>query len=1656
MAPSWPVGRGPRAVLRAKSRRPRVVGVSRATQDRDKADLIGRTIELARTGRGSGGPPRDAVDGLLRAYYRHVAPEDVLDRTEADLYGAFASHYRLAGDRPQGRAAVRVTTPTVAEHGWSAAGRSVVEVVVDDMPFLVDSLTMELSRQLRDVYVVIHPLFDVVRDVAGALRSVSPVEDGVREPAEGAVRESWMHVEIERVADDGDVAALEEDIQRVLEDVREAVEDWSKMHARIREIVAELDERPPPLDPEEVRQARDLLTWLSEEHFTFLGYREYHLEERDGHDHLRADPGTGLGILRFDPPQAEDSGRLPEKVSAKAREKTLLVLAKANSRSTVHRPAYLDYVGVKTFDAAGEVVGERRFLGLFSSAAYTESLMRIPLAREKAAAVLARSGFDSRSHAGKALLDTLETYPRDELFHTPVEELAPVAEAAMQARERRGLRVFARVDTYGRYVSVLVYLPRDRYNTAVRERFAAILVEQLGGESVEFTVRIDESTTARVHFVVHLPAEARGGLGVDRLEVADLERRLTEASRSWRDDVAAAVLAEHGEEAGTALVRRYVGSFPAAYQEDFDARTAAIDVGRLEAICGEEGIDLALHEVPDAGRGEVRLKIYRVGEPLSLSTVLPTLSSLGVEVVDERPYELTGLGRRSFIYEFGLRHGGDLPDRARELVQDAVRAVWDGYSETDGFNALVLAAGLSWRQASVLRAYARYMRQGGSPFALSSLAAALVANVDITRLLAELFEVRFDPAYDAEAAGSDRDVRQGELRARVLRALDDVASLDHDRILRSYLAHIGATLRTNHFRPEGDEPGGAPRRYLSLKLDPSQVPDLPAPRPKFEIFVHSPRVEGVHLRFGSVARGGLRWSDRRDDFRTEVLGLVKAQMVKNTVIVPVGAKGGFYCKQLPAPGDRDAWLAEGQECYRTFIRGLLDVTDNLVDGETVPAPYVVRHDEDDTYLVVAADKGTATFSDIANGVAADYDFWLGDAFASGGSVGYDHKAMGITARGAWVSVQRHFRERGIDCQAEDFTAVGIGDMSGDVFGNGMLRSEHTRLVAAFDHRDIFLDPDPDAATSFAERQRLFELPRSSWRDYDTSLISEGGGVWSRSAKSVPVSAQVRRALGLPDDVERLTPNELIRAILRAPVDLLWNGGIGTYVKASDEPHTAAGDKANDAIRVDGRDLRARCVGEGGNLGLTQAGRIEYARSGVGGEGGRINTDFIDNSAGVDTSDHEVNIKILLDRVVRAGDLTTKQRNAVLAEMTDEVAELVLRDNYEQNLALANAAANATSLLHVHEEWMRRLEEDGVLDREVEGLPSRAEVRRRLERREGLTVPELSVLLSWTKIVLADRLLASDLPDDPYLELDLRTYFPQPVREGFGPQVESHPLRREIIVTQVVNDLVNGAGMTFVPRLSGETGADVADLTRANFVAREIFASLPLRLELMGYDNRLDARVQTRMRIEMRTLVERATRWLIAHRRPPLDSRATVEEFRGPVQAVVGRLPELMTGRELTAWEERRDRLVRDGVPEDLAERVAVLSPAYAVLGIVETAAREGLDAAEVARVHFTLGERLGLSAVVQRIAALPRQDRWQTMARAALREDLHSVHAQLTRQVLRSTSADDPAPMRVAAWEETDGVVVGRAAATLEEICADDADLARLSVALRVVRGLLT
>ncbi|MFF7964713.1 NAD-glutamate dehydrogenase [Streptomyces sp. NPDC007903] len=1638
--------------------------------DEAKAELLDRAARVAEnspvgghlptgtTSEGtSGTPDSETVLAFLQRYYLHTAPEDLADRDPVDVFGAAVSHYRLAETRPQGTANVRVYTPTVEENGWTCS-HTVVEVVTDDMPFLVDSVTNELTRQGRGIHVVIHPQVVVRRDVTGKLIEVLPTGPHGELPHDAHV-ESWIHVEIDRETDRADLKQISADLLRVLSDVREAVEDWEKMREAAVRIADGLRDEPQPADlpAAEVEEARELLRWLSADHFTFLGYREYELR---GDDSLSAKAGTGLGILRSDPHHSEDDEhpvspsfeRLPADARAKAREHKLLVLTKANSRATVHRPSYLDYIGVKKFDADGNVVGERRFLGLFSSAAYTESVRRVPVIRRKVAEVLERAGFSPNSHDGRDLTQILETYPRDELFQTPPAELQSIATSVLYLQERRRLRLYLRQDEYGRYYSALVYLPRDRYTTGVRLRIIDILKEELGGTSVDFTAWNTESILSRLHFVVRV----QPGTELPQLSDADKERieaRLVEATRSWSDGFAEALNAECGEERAAELLRRYSNAFTEGYKADHSPRAAVSDLVHLERLSNDKGNDfsLSLYEPVGAAPGERRFKIYRKGDAVSLSAVLPVLNRLGVEVVDERPYELRRTDRSTaWIYDFGLRlpqtAGGTdhLGEDGRERFQDAFAATWTGQAENDGFNALVLSAGLTWRQAMVLRAYAKYLRQAGSTFSQDYMEDTLRNNVHTTRLLVSLFEARMSP--DRQKAGLEiTDALLEELEA----ALDQVASLDEDRILRSFLTVIKATLRTNFFQETRD---GGPHAYVSMKFDPQAIPDLPAPRPAYEIWVYSPRVEGVHLRFGKVARGGLRWSDRREDFRTEILGLVKAQMVKNTVIVPVGAKGGFVAKQLPDPSvDRDAWLAEGIASYKTFISALLDITDNMVAGEVVPPEDVVRHDGEDTYLVVAADKGTATFSDIANEVAQSYDFWLGDAFASGGSAGYDHKGMGITARGAWESVKRHFRELDLDTQSEDFTVVGIGDMSGDVFGNGMLLSEHIRLVAAFDHRHIFIDPVPDAATGYAERRRLFELPRSSWADYDTSLLSAGGGIFPRSAKSIPLNHHIREALGIEEKISKMTPADLMKTILKAPVDLLWNGGIGTYVKSSAETDADVGDKANDAIRVDGADLRVKVVGEGGNLGLTQLGRIEFAL-----QGGRINTDAIDNSAGVDTSDHEVNIKILLNSLVTDGDMTVKQRNKLLAEMTDEVGALVLRNNYAQNTALANALAQSKDMLHAQARFIRHLVREGHLDRALEFLPTDRQIRERLNQGQGLTSPETAVLLAYTKITVAEELLHTSLPDDPYLRGLLHAYFPSALREQFAEVIDGHPLRREITTTVLVNDTVNTGGTTYLHRLREETGASLEEIVRAQTAARAIFCSSPVWDAVEALDNQVDAAVQTRIRLHSRRLVERGTRWLLNNRPQPLQLAETVEFFADRVEQVWQQMPKLLRGADLEWYQHVYDELSAAGVPAELATRVAGFSSAFPALDIVSVADRTGKEPLDVAEVYYDLADRLHITQLMDRIIELPRADRWQSMARASIREDLYAAHAALTADVLAAGNGTSTPEQRFKAWEEKNAPILSRARATLEEIRSSDSfDLANLSVAMRTMRTLL-
>ncbi|WP_392508785.1 NAD-glutamate dehydrogenase [Naumannella halotolerans] len=1570
------------------------------------------------------------VGEFVGHYFRHVDPADVTGREVDELLELVADHYALAMQRRIGESVIAIESATDEVTGTIA-----VQVITDDKPFLVDSVTMEILDQGWSIREIFHPQFLVTRSADGRLERVVSHQEAAGD--EGVIGESWMHLEVRRPSTTEPlaelIARLRDGLAKVLADVDVVVSDWPAMGERVAETMAELVEQGsagPRADQRQ--QAIQLLDYLADDHFTFLGCRDYTVDAEGNYTPV---PQTGYGILREDAAAAD---RFAAKPPADG-DPDLLVITKDDEVASVHRAVHQDYIGIRRFDDHGRVVGERRFLGLFAAAAYADSVTHIPLLREKVAAIIEASGFEPGSHGAMAIRAVLDSYPRDELFQTRAEDLAPVAERISRLKERRRVSMFSRADDYGRFISFLVYLPRDRYNTQTRNRMQEQLLHSLGGESIDFRAMVGESVLARLHFVVRMAP----GRPIGPIDVEALEEELTAATRSW-DDALVDELAvqEDGERlAGLAAV------LPEGYKEDFDAIQAVSDLTALADLqAQDEDMALALF-LPSSPTDEadLRLKVFRRGRSIVLSQVMPHLSNLGVEVLDEYPYTLRGAeDEKSTIYEFGLAVPGGREAAAgpawdaggRRRFTDAFAASYSGRSESGRLNGLITSTSLDWVEVSWLRALSRYLQQASAGFSQTYIARTLLSQPALTEALVALFRARFDPAMTG-----DREAAVSEVRQRILDGLDTVTSLDQDRIIRALLSVIMATIRTNAFQPDA--------RAVALKLRPTDLDLLPEPRPAFEVFVCSPQVEGVHLRFGAIARGGLRWSDRAEDFRTEVLGLVKAQMVKNTVIVPVGAKGGFYAKQLPNPAtDRGAWMEAGKEAYRIFINSLLDVTDNIVDGEVVAPPDLVRHDGDDPYLVVAADKGTATFSDVANEIAARRGFWLGDAFASGGSVGYDHKGMGITARGAWESVRRHFRELGIDCQTEDFTAVGIGDMSGDVFGNGMLLSEHTKLVAAFDHRDIFIDPDPDPATSFAERRRMFDLPRSSWADYDRSLISEGGGVFDRSAKSIDITEPMRAALGIEETVRALTPSELISAILTAPVDLLWNGGIGTYVKASTETDAVVGDRTNDQLRVNGDQLRARVVGEGGNLGLTQAGRIEYARS-----GGRINTDFIDNSAGVDTSDHEVNIKILLAGEVAAGRLSEPDRRALLASMTDEVAELVLAHNYDQNLALANAEIQAPSMVAVHEDWIRRLERSGRIDRALETLPSSKEMARRQAAGEGLSAPELATLLAWTKIVLAEELAASDLPDDPYLADRLIQYFPKKLRELYADRMPGHRLAREIITTIAVNRFVDSSGISVYHRLSTETEAKASDVVRAQLAARSIFDVGLHETRLRHLDNKVPAQLQGRARTGLRVLVERGTRWILNNLRTPIDIAETIDRYGRDVKAIAEELPELLTGREAAHYRNRLQGLIADGLPDELAAAVARAELVYHALGIAQVAQQSERSATEVAAAYFALGQRLQLDLLGSRIDELPRDDRWSTLARGALRDDLHQLHARLTMAALRCGDHDDPRTA-VEQWVAAQGDDLVEDISTIAAICDGPAELARLSVGLRVVRSL--
>jgi len=1582
--------------------------------------------------------PATARAHFLRNFFATVDAEDLAAAKAGKLAAIAWSLLAFCRRRLPRQTLVRVFNATLAQHGYTSA-HTIVEMVADDMPFLVDSIGLALARRGLGLHFLAHPILSAVRDASGLLRRLGPRaagSDGVR------TLESLQHIEIDRIVAAEELRDLEVEIARNLGDVRVAVEDWAQMQAVLRATGAALLDQNGQFDAEDVSETRALLDWMAVRHFTFLGYREYRLRGGKGRESLVPIEATGLGILRAGHRARDSTARiLASDIRRQSRSRHLALVTKANIASTVHRSGFLDYVGVKQFTRAGRLKGERRFLGLWTSAAYSSSLHEIPLLRHKALQVVQHFGFAPDGHDGKTLQHILETYPRDELFQASVAELLRSVKGIFRLQQRPRVRLLTRRDPFRRFYSCLVYVPREKYTTQVRERIENLVASACAAQSLDSQVEIAQSNLARLHIVarIRLDGEHR------ELNPRSLERQIEAAVRSWNDELKAALLARFDEAWALQLFAKYGPAFPAAYTEDFPALVAADDVSFLEAAdAGADGppsrLQLDIYRSTRRLPHQFFLKIFRRHSAIPISDLLPMLEHLGLRVIAERPYQLDFAGGGGWIQDLELEFRGARATRFGRLATDiksALTAVWTGRMDSDSLNRLTLSAGIPWQLVNVLRAYCRYLLQTGLPFSQSYVADVLVRHAPVAALLAQYFAARFDPAHAAAA----RARLQGRLDARLRAALEKVDGSDEDRILRAFWSALAATVRTNAYQLGR---GGLAHEYLSFKIESQRLRELPLPKPLCEIFVFSPRMEGIHLRMGRVARGGIRWSDRREDFRTEVLGLMKAQNVKNTVIVPVGAKGGFVLKRQIGD-DREKQAAEVVDCYRTLIRGMLDLTDNIVEAVVVPPDRVVRHDADDPYLVVAADKGTASFSDIANALSAEYGFWLGDAFASGGSAGYDHKKMAITARGAWECVQRHFREIGTDIQSEAFSVAGIGDMAGDVFGNGMLQSRQIRLVAAFNHQHIFIDPAPDPARSWQERKRLFDLPRSSWQDYARGEISRGGGVYPRGSKTLALSREAQALLGLPATT---TPNEAIKAILRAPVDLLWNGGIGTYVKASDESHGDVGDRGNDAVRIDASEMQCKVVGEGGNLGLSQRGRIEYAR-----RGGRLNTDFIDNSAGVNCSDVEVNLKILLNGAVHAGELRRKARDRLLLGMTDAVAGLVLRNNVLQAQAISALEWQAKSRLGEDAEMIRALERSGDLDRSLEFLPSEEEIAERRKAGAGLTRPELAIVLSYGKIWAYKALIQSNVPEDVYLGAELLRYFPEPVRRRFMERVSAHPLRREIIATAISNSLINRMGPVFPVRTQSDTGADPAAIARAYTIAREVLGLRETWSQLEAYGQRISTATQYAAIEQTTRILRHMSYWLLTHQREDLDIERAVIRFHPGTMELLGNMAGMLGADEHARFTAQRAQLVGAHVPEALALRIASLDGLHGALDLVEVAAATGVSVSYAGRVYFDLGQRIGLAWLKQQVEALLTDGRWHAVARGALLDNLYALQRKLTADAL-ATAGKEPAA-RVDSWLLANRAEVEYLRALILDVRTGPApDFATLSVALQSVRRL--
>jgi len=1567
--------------------------------------------------------PRAASESLKQftaQFYAKVPPADLEQIDTKSAVALAESAYAFIGERKPGAPKIRIFTPTKKEHGYE--GRfSVIELLNDDMPFLVDSLTAELARRGFTIRETIHPILKVKRDKKGALTGLA--EDGSSE--------SLIHFELSTLPDELVITELNTDLEWVLEHIRAAVEDWHAIEEKAKEAVRTLDTVKNHFPKEDVAEVGDFLRWLTERNFVFMGYAEYDFFDASGREKLAVVPSSRLGILKI---TDDITMRGLEALSPEARHvllvPQLIEITKSTRRSLVHRPVPMDYIGLKRFDAKGKVIGEARFLGLFTSNVYYQSAEAIPLVRQKIAHALKRSQFSPASHDGKALKAILEFLPRDEIFQMSDDDLLTTSMGILALEAKPGIRMFVRRDAFERFISAMVFVPRERFSTELRRQIQSIAEKAFNGTISAFSTQITEAPLARLHLTIKTtPGD------IPAFDLTKIESQIARSAYLWSDQLLDALLAKHDDRATEKLHRAYASAFPQSYINRYDSASAIHDIEKIEEALKSGSLSLELFKVKNEGDEFLHLKIYNPNEEIALSDILPMLENAGFRAIDEHPFLIAPQGAlgQVWIRDFKLQVTGDVQplEEVRPLLEEALLKVWRRAMESDRFNALVLRVGLSWRQVVMLRVYAKYLRQVGFAYSQAAIEQALNQQPALARSLAALFETRFAPEV------KDREGKQKTLQETIEAQLAQVSNAAHDRILRRYVEVVMATNRTNYFQTLED---GAPKPVLSFKFDSAKVPELPLPKPFAEIFVYGTRVEGIHLRGGKVARGGLRWSDRHDDFRTEVLGLMKAQMVKNSVIVPVGSKGGFVVKQQPVSGTREAVMEEGIACYKLYLHGLLDITDNIVAGKITPPPQVVRHDGDDPYLVVAADKGTASFSDIANGVSAEYGFWLGDAFASGGSVGYDHKKMAITARGGWVSVVRHFHEMGVDIAAQDFTVAGIGDMAGDVFGNGMILSDRIKLVAAFNHMHIVIDPTPDAKSSFAERQRLFNLPRSTWKDYDASLISKGGGIYERSAKSIALSKEAQTVLGISKS--SLAPDELIRAILLAPVDLLWNGGIGTYVKAEDETHEQVGDRTNNSVRVNGKELRCKVVGEGGNLGFTQKGRIEYARL-----GGRINTDAIDNSAGVDCSDHEVNIKIAFAHEVAKGALTMQKRDKLLTAMTEEVAQLVLKDNILQTQAITIAEQQGVRLLESQERLMHTLEHNGLLNRAIEFLPTDKQLADLKAGRKGLSRPELAVLLAYSKMDLYRLLLESSLPDEAYFMADLKRYFPKAMQNDFEGAIAQHPLKREIIATVVTNSIVNRAGITFFSDIAEDLGVGPRDIASAYTLARDAF-------DLRGFWKDIEAAAQVNVaaQAEMYALVngflERVTVWLLRNLTLPLELDKVTKELFPAIAEVEKYAPTLHSELTRRAADKLFARLTGQGVPIKLAEKIAGLELMSSAFDIITVAKQTGIPIAAVGKIYFELGARLRLGWLRICAGRITAASHWERLAVQAMVGDLYDEQRRLTFAVIEESKS-------VPAWEEAHAAHLERYNRFMDDMKASEVrDIPKLMVAIRHVRVL--